>query len=316
MRLLSLITLLVTAALAQETGQLGDATRNFDNPRGAAYRAVAEPNAHNVSGMITAITSRDGATEFAVEFGNLPSEGGPFCKPLPHFHNLAHHTDPIPLAYHIHVEPVASDGNCNSTLAHLDPFIRGEVTPCDASRPETCQVGDLGGKHGKLDQTTFNASFTDPFVSLKEGMGAFFGNRSFVLHFANRSRIACGNFSSLAEEDMEGVFINPEAPSTTTTSILSAVLTPTDGAAATTTNSIFDNIVPITTGTINGTVNPNLLTTTATSLFFANATAFVTPSSVSTGGPLQVSVSGATSIRTSFGLSLISTFLIGFASLA
>jgi len=41
--------------------------------------------------------------------------------------------------------PVPADGNCSGTLAHLDPFIRGEKPPCDASAPQTCQVGDLSG---------------------------------------------------------------------------------------------------------------------------------------------------------------------------
>ena len=89
MQILTIISLAATAVVAQaqagaETGQLGDATRNFDNPRGAAYRAVLEPNALNVTGMITAVTSRDGATEFAVEFGNLPAEGGPFSMDSTH----------------------------------------------------------------------------------------------------------------------------------------------------------------------------------------------------------------------------------------
>jgi len=52
--------------------------------------------------------------------------------------------------YHIHDEPVPASGNCTQTLAHLDPFIRGEDPPCDASAPETCQVGDLSGKYGKI----------------------------------------------------------------------------------------------------------------------------------------------------------------------
>lgn len=93
--------------------------------------------------------------------------------------------------------PVAADDNCNSTLAHLDPFLRGEDIPCTASRPETCQVGDLSGKYGKANGTTHMATFIDPYVSLKEGIGAFFGNRSFVVHFANKSRIACANFENI-----------------------------------------------------------------------------------------------------------------------
>jgi hypothetical protein len=94
--------------------------------------------------------------------------------------------------------PVDATGNCNSTLAHLDPFIRGEIEPCTSSRPETCQVGDLSGKYGKANGTAHMATFSDPYVSLKDGMGSFFGNRSFVVHFANKSRIACANFESIA----------------------------------------------------------------------------------------------------------------------
>jgi hypothetical protein len=39
--------------------------------------------------------------------------------------------------------------------------------------------------------------YADPYVSLKPGIGSFFGNRSFVLHFANTTRLACANFSSV-----------------------------------------------------------------------------------------------------------------------
>lgn len=38
--------------------------------------------------------------------------------------------------------------------------------------------------------------FTDEFASLKPGIGAFFGNRSIVIHKADKSRIACANFAA------------------------------------------------------------------------------------------------------------------------
>ncbi|KAL3424828.1 superoxide dismutase [Phlyctema vagabunda] len=79
-------------------------------------------------------------------------------------------------------------------------FIRGEATPCDASLPETCQVGDLSGKFGKITSDPFTASYVDDFASTKEGLGSFFGNRSFVVHFANKTRITCGNFAILGAE--------------------------------------------------------------------------------------------------------------------
>jgi hypothetical protein len=37
-------------------------------------------------------------------------------------------------------------------------------------------------------------SYADPYVSLVDGVGAFFGNRSFVIHFANTTRYVCANF--------------------------------------------------------------------------------------------------------------------------
>ena len=71
--------------------------------------------------------------------------------PLPLFSNKAC------AVYHIHDQPVPADGNCTATLAHLDPYIRGEIPPCDNTQPETCQVGDLTGKHGNVTISPFAA---------------------------------------------------------------------------------------------------------------------------------------------------------------
>ena len=68
-----------------------------------------------------------------------------------------HSSDILPTVYHIHDQPVPADGNCTATLGHLDPFIRGEIPPCDPTQPETCQVGDLSGKHGNITVSVFNA---------------------------------------------------------------------------------------------------------------------------------------------------------------
>lgn len=88
-------------------------------------------------------------------------------------------------------------------LAHLDPFNRGEQPPCDASDPQTCQVGDLSGKYGKVMQSPFEAEYLDPFLSLLEGSGQFFGNRSFVFSFGNTTRITCANFAEVKSDDFE-----------------------------------------------------------------------------------------------------------------
>lgn len=96
-------------------------------------------------------------------------------------------------AYHLHVNK-ASNGNCTATGAHLDPTNRGEKPPCDAGSLPSCQAGDLAGKYGKITSDPFIVEYVDKFVSLKEGDATFFGNRSFVIHLANSTRITCADF--------------------------------------------------------------------------------------------------------------------------
>ena len=134
------------------------------------------------------------------------------------------------LAYHIHVAPVPSSGNCTDTLAHLDPFVRGEDPVCDAALPQTCQVGDLSGKHGKITSDPFVATYTDPYVTTIEGLGSYFGNRSFVVHFANKTRITCANFAitsgSSANSTTTAVVPSGTAPATSTTAKPSQSIVP------------------------------------------------------------------------------------------
>ncbi|KAL2022789.1 hypothetical protein VTK56DRAFT_4605 [Thermocarpiscus australiensis] len=174
------------------TGQLGNATVVTNNPPGVVYKATlpesaffepAYPNGGNIKGEVTAVANPLGrGVLFTVKLSNLPQIGSN-------------------LTYHLHVAPVPEDGNCTSTLAHLDPFIRGEDPPCDAQLPETCQVGDLSGKHGSIptDQGSFEASYVDLYASTLEGIGAFFGNRSVVIHYPNKTRITCANFEKVED---------------------------------------------------------------------------------------------------------------------
>ncbi|KAG8421255.1 hypothetical protein J3459_007368 [Metarhizium acridum] len=129
----------------------------------------------NIRGFISAAAPPDGVgVRFTARFENLPKTGGPF-------------------AYHLHVNK-ASGGNCTATGAHLDTMKRGEKPPCDAGDLPSCQVGDLAGKYGKITSDPFIVEYVDKFVSLKEGDAAFFGNRSFVIHLANSTRITCADF--------------------------------------------------------------------------------------------------------------------------
>lgn len=171
------------STVAPATGKLGNAIVSTGNPSGVTYvatfpeEAFAYPGPQgNVKGSISATAGPNGeGVTFSVNFSNLPKSGGP-------------------LMYHLHVAPVPANGNCTATLAHLDPTERGEVPLCDASKPETCQTGDLSGKFGNATSDPFVQTFTDPYSSLTPGVGAFFGNRSIVFHFANKTRITCANF--------------------------------------------------------------------------------------------------------------------------
>jgi hypothetical protein len=97
--------------------------------------------------------------------------------------------------YHIHEKPVPADGNCTGAGAHLDPYKRGEVPLCDASKPETCQTGDLSGKHGNMTSRDFSAKYTDLYLATIASDPSYFGHLSVVFHLSNKTRISCANFT-------------------------------------------------------------------------------------------------------------------------
>jgi len=196
---LAVATALLSLASAQSTtlpitGILGNASIVSDNPAGVVYTATlptteffnpSDPRG-NIKGSVSGVAGTNGVgVTFSVSFSNLPTSGGPFL-------------------YHIHSAPVPADGNCTDTLAHLDPYIRGEIPPCNDTIPQTCQVGDLSGKHGMITSDPFTASYVDDFASTVDGIGAFFGNRSLTLHFGNTTRITCANFSMAATSTTGG----------------------------------------------------------------------------------------------------------------
>jgi hypothetical protein len=170
--------------LSGETGGLEGTAEASPNQPAATYRATMPELQYNpfvgstVSGSLEAVGGAEGVT-FTVNLTGLPDQAqyGPF-------------------AWHIHAMPVPDDGNCTETMGHLDPTNRGELYMCDPAQPETCQVGDLSGKHGGKISTenTFTTTFTDPYLSVQEGSDGFFGGLSFVLHTGNTTRITCANF--------------------------------------------------------------------------------------------------------------------------
>lgn len=129
----ALAMLLCGSALAQ------DATVVTDNAAGISYSATL-PNlvTSDIRGSVVGQSNPSGeGVLFQVSLSGFPTEGGPFL-------------------YHIHDNPIAN-GNCSTAGGHLDPFLRGDSPACDSENPSTCQVGDLSGKHGKINGTTFSA---------------------------------------------------------------------------------------------------------------------------------------------------------------
>ncbi|KAL8414729.1 hypothetical protein RB594_005806 [Gaeumannomyces avenae] len=235
----TIATILATAAVgvsAQNetaTGKLGDALVVSNNPPGVVYVATlpevawtkgsAYADGGNAKGHVSAVASPDGVgVMFTVHFSNLPKEGGPF-------------------KYHLHVAPVPENGNCTATLAHLDPFLRGENPPCDSSAPEKCEVGDLSGKWGEVKSDPFTATYTDKYASTFEGIGAFFGNRSLVFHYANKTRITCANFKKVTGGSGGSQPPKPDADDCTSTTAMAASSTMATSALATLSPTIPSN---------------------------------------------------------------------------
>ncbi|KAL4949577.1 superoxide dismutase [Aspergillus filifer] len=179
--------LLSTTALAQST----NAPVVKDNEEYSVHHAdLLQKENSTIYGAIT-ITASPGSSALHVDvrIGGIPE--GQYIN------------------YHIHAKPIpetddpATDGNCYLAGAHLDPYNRTQVPPCDIKAPSTCEVGDLSGKHGPAwapKGEEFRASYDDFFLANTPGAPAYFGDLSWVVHAPDSSRLTCGNFKTIAEE--------------------------------------------------------------------------------------------------------------------
>ncbi|PGG96075.1 hypothetical protein AJ80_09877 [Polytolypa hystricis UAMH7299] len=171
------------ASIGLSVAEVKEAPMAHGGPAGVVYKAtLLDKSSTTVRGYISGTVGKEGhGVDFKLDFSGFPDEEefGPF-------------------SYHIHDQPVSEDGNCTVTLAHLDPFVRGETPPCDPEEPATCQIGDLSGKFGAIkdvaDGKHFVQSYHDMYVTTLEGPAAFFGNRSVVVHSNDKTRINCANF--------------------------------------------------------------------------------------------------------------------------
>nr|POE47741.1 cell surface superoxide dismutase [cu-zn] 6 [Quercus suber] len=127
-------------------------------------------------------------------------------------------------------------GNCTSTGDHLDPYNVTEVMICNPRQPKDCTV-------------------------------AFAGNRSIVLHCANKTRIACADLTN--GKFPTEVSATPIASTLVSTPVSSTSSAPNPGSIIQSTSIIVPepaNQAVATSNTITITVVPSPLSTTVTSL--------------------------------------------------
>lgn len=139
-----------------------------DSPTNVKYEAKFNKT---ILGSV-AFSSTNGSVMVDVDISGLPEVGGPF-------------------QYHVHVLPVPTDGSCIATGGHLNPY--GGLP--NAATWNTLEVGDLSGKHGKINGTSLMTSYIDPFLSLNPDDKAYIGGLSVVFHYNNSTRLACANIT-------------------------------------------------------------------------------------------------------------------------
>ena len=101
--------------------------------------------------------------------------------------------------WHVHQYPFPHDAKrnpCRSEITggHYDPlgaYSDGNYTANCAANQSLCELGDLSGRWGPLNDTASSYTFTDGFLSLY-GIYSIIG-RSIVIHYTNTSRLACAN---------------------------------------------------------------------------------------------------------------------------
>jgi hypothetical protein len=114
-------------------------------------------------------------------------------------------------SYHIHEMPLAkSDSRCEETGDLFNPFNSQES--CDSLESDVlCEVGDLSGKHGLIDTTSFEGFYYDPYLSLDPESPQFIGNKALNIHLVekNDERLACANIK-LSREPEDLLLLNAD----------------------------------------------------------------------------------------------------------
>ncbi|RPA98925.1 hypothetical protein L873DRAFT_1685876 [Choiromyces venosus 120613-1] len=182
----ALTTTLLLAAVTSvtaKTGNLGDAKVHTDNPAGKQFTAAFYG------------TGAHGNLQFNLT--NFNNKTGVFVK----LDLTAYRGDEGPFKLALYEAPVTNDGKCDGAKNVLDPFQRGDKPECDKKNPQTCQVGDLVGKHGEVPKfqgvISVKQSFQDLYLSFKKEESAFIGGRSVIIKNGKGDKIACANVAEV-----------------------------------------------------------------------------------------------------------------------
>ena len=145
----------VIALLASRTLSQTLAPPTSGNPPGLQYIAVLSNvgSAGSLSGSVVASSASNGSgIDIQISVSGLPAVGGPFCKCFDTISAKSEVADRCTVYY---VSP--STNNCSGDPHVLDPYNAAGGTTCSQTAPQNCAVGDLWGKHGKMEPPNFNA---------------------------------------------------------------------------------------------------------------------------------------------------------------
>ncbi|XP_011270085.1 hypothetical protein CAOG_08503, partial [Capsaspora owczarzaki ATCC 30864] len=116
--------------------------------------------------------------------------------------------------WHVHINPVATPGDCASTGAHYNPLGVDTSNPttyaslCTPQTPANCELGDLTLKHYQLNITTSaTKTFTSDVMLPLSGTNSVAG-RSIVIHDQNggAARIACASLYVVQPKTVQASF--------------------------------------------------------------------------------------------------------------
>lgn len=104
----------------------------------------------------------------------------------------------------------------------------GAVPDAGGDTSKLCSY--LVGREKKRKKTnhsavSFSAQYTDYYISTKEGIAAFIGNRSVVIHKAGGGRVVCANITAVSSNVPSGPAVTaPAAPGSGSVFGISSVL--------------------------------------------------------------------------------------------